>query len=149
MKVWDTAGSFGLENMRLTEAPEPVPGHGQVKLRMLAASINYRDLVVVQGNYGKAIRPPVVPLSDGVGEVVALGPGTSRLELGDRVCPTFFPDWACGRPRDAVMPSSTTARRRSGTRKCGASCPKASTASSRSAVPTPCRARSSAYAWAA
>jgi NADPH:quinone reductase-like Zn-dependent oxidoreductase len=103
MKVWEIAGQFGLENLRLTEAPEPVPGHGQVKLRMLAASINYRDLVVVEGNYGRAIRPPVVPLSDGVGEVVALGPGVSRLKLGDRVCPTFFPDWSCGQPHDSVM----------------------------------------------
>lgn len=77
MKVWDIAGQFVLENLRLTEAPEPVPGHGQVKLRMLAASINYRDLVVVEGNYGRAIRPPVVPMSDGVGQVVPLGPGVS------------------------------------------------------------------------
>jgi len=103
MKVWEIAGQFGLENLRLTEAPEPVPGHGQVKLRMLAASINYRDLVVVEGNYGRAIRPPVVPMSDGVGEVVALGPGVSQLRLGDRVCPTFFPDWTCGKPHDSVM----------------------------------------------
>jgi len=87
MKVWELAGKFGLENLQLAEAPEPVPGHGQVKLRMLAASINYRDLVVVEGNYGKAIRPPVVPMSDGVGEVVALGPGVSRLKPGDRVSP--------------------------------------------------------------
>ena len=103
MKVWEIAENFGLQNLRLNEAPEPVPGHGQVKLRMLSASINYRDLVVVEGNYGRAIRPPVVPMSDGVGEVVALGPGVGRLKLGDRVCPTFFPDWTCGRPRDAVM----------------------------------------------
>lgn len=103
MKVWEIAGQFGLENLRLTDAPEPVPGHGEVKLRMLAASINYRDLVVVEGNYGRAIRPPVVPLSDGVGEVVALGPGVGRLKLGDRVCPTFFPDWTCGQPHDSVM----------------------------------------------
>ena len=103
MKVWEIAGQFGLENLRLTEGPEPVPGHGQVKLRMLAAAINYRDLVVVEGNYGRAIRPPVVPMSDGVGEVVALGPGVGRLKLRDRVCPTFFPDWTCGPPHDSVM----------------------------------------------
>jgi len=103
MKVWEITERFGLENLRLTEAPEPMPGHGQVKLRMLAASINYRDLVVIEGNYGRAIKPPVVPMSDGVGEVVALGPGVKRLKLGDRVCPTFFPDWTCGKPRDNVM----------------------------------------------
>lgn len=103
MKVWKITEQFGLGNLRLTEAPEPMPGHGQVKLRMLAASINYRDLVVIEGNYGKAIKPPVVPMSDGVGEVVALGPGVRRLKLGDRVCPTFFPDWTCGKPRDGVM----------------------------------------------
>lgn len=103
MKVWEIAGDFGLQNLRLTDAPEPVPGHGEVKLRMLAASINYRDLVVVEGNYGKAIRPPVVPLSDGVGEVVAVGPGVTRLRVGDRVCPTFFPDWTGGAPRDSAI----------------------------------------------
>ena len=103
MKAWEISEAFGLANLRLTEAPEPVPGHGQVKLRMRAASINYRDLVVVEGNYGRAIKPPVVPMSDGVGEVVALGAGVNRLKLGDRVCPTFFPDWTCGAPRDSVM----------------------------------------------
>lgn len=103
MKVWEITAGFGLDQLRLGDAPEPEPGPGEIKLRLLAASINYRDLVVVEGNYGRAIKPPVVPLSDGVGEVVAVGPGATRFRPGDRVCPSFFPDWTGGGPRDAVM----------------------------------------------
>lgn len=103
MKVWEIGSEFGLENLALVERPEPEPGPREVKLRMRAASMNYRDLVVVEGNYGRAIRPPVVPLSDGVGEVVALGAGATRWKIGQRLCPTFFPDWPAGAPRDAAM----------------------------------------------
>jgi len=103
MRAWEISSEFGLSNLRLVELPEPTPTAGQVKLRMLAASINYRDLVVVEGAYGRAVKAPVIPMSDGVGEVIDVGPEVTRFRVGDRVCPTFFPDWLHGEPREEVM----------------------------------------------
>ncbi len=103
MKVWKIADKFGLDNLRLSDAQEPTPGHCQLKLRVLASSINSRDLYVVEGLYGRAIRLPVVPMSDCVAEVVELGPGATRFQIGERVCPIFFPDWISGEPREEVM----------------------------------------------
>ncbi|MBB5499362.1 NAD(P)-dependent alcohol dehydrogenase [Paraburkholderia sp. MM5384-R2] len=96
MKIWEINEKFGIENLKLNDAEEPRPGPGQVKLRMLAASLNYRDLVIVQGEYGKVIKPPVVPVSDGMGEVVEVGEGVTKFKVGDRLCPIFFPDWLEG-----------------------------------------------------
>ncbi len=74
---------------------EPAPGPGQVVLAMKAASLNYRDLLTVQGMAGN-FPLPMVPFSDGVGEVIKLGNGVTRLKLGDRVCPSFFQSWIDG-----------------------------------------------------
>lgn len=103
MKAWKITDTFGLENLHLSDLPEPEPAPRQVKLRMLAASLNYRDLVIVEGQYGKVIRTPLIPASDGVGEVVAVGAGVTRFKVGDRVCPIFFPDWIAGEPRENAM----------------------------------------------
>jgi NADPH:quinone reductase-like Zn-dependent oxidoreductase len=84
----------------LAEAPEPRPGPGQVVLRMKAASLNYRDLVVARGKYGK-VPDDLIPLSDGVGEVVDAGSGVTRVSLGDRVAGAFMQTWISGRYRDA------------------------------------------------
>ncbi|MCW9040169.1 MAG: alcohol dehydrogenase catalytic domain-containing protein, partial [Rhodospirillales bacterium] len=73
MRVWEIKEEFGRKNLVMGERADPAPGLGQVKLRMLAASINFRDLVVIEGQYGRHITPPLIPLSDGVGEVVAVG----------------------------------------------------------------------------
>jgi NADPH:quinone reductase-like Zn-dependent oxidoreductase len=72
------------------------PGPGQILLRMHAASLNYRDLLVFQGRYPRAQQSDIVPLSDGAGEVVACGPGVTRFAPGDRVAPIFFQSWLCG-----------------------------------------------------
>ena len=70
-------------------------------LRMRAASLNYRDFVMAQRGYGRRSGTlPLVPLSDGAGEVVALGPGVSRVSLGDLVCPIFGQTWLSGPIRD-------------------------------------------------
>lgn len=103
MKQWEIREQFGLDNLRMTEADEPSPGQGEIKIRLRAMSLNYRDLVVVQGAYGKALKPPVIPGSDGAGEVVEVGLGVSRFKVGDRVCPIFFPDWIEGEPSEAVL----------------------------------------------
>lgn len=70
---------------------------------MSAWSLNYRDLLMVRGSYDPKLPLPYVPLSDGVGEVVAVGEGVTRVRVGDRVCPTFSPTWLDGPPdTDAV-----------------------------------------------
>jgi NADPH:quinone reductase-like Zn-dependent oxidoreductase len=90
--------AFGRENLRLVERPEPSPGPGQVLLAMRAAALNYRDLLTVQGTYNPKQKLPLIPCSDGVGEVVAIGDGVSRVAVGDRVCPIFAQRWIAGEP---------------------------------------------------
>jgi NADPH:quinone reductase-like Zn-dependent oxidoreductase len=67
-----------------------------VLLKMKAASLNYRDTIVVKGKYAAPTVRPIVPLSDGCGEVVEIGDGVSRVAVGDRVAPLFFQDWISG-----------------------------------------------------
>ena len=97
MKVWQVAREWSIEGMELVEQPEPVPGPGQVAVKMRAASLNYRDLLTVQGK-GGPFRLPLIPFSDGAGEVAAVGEGVTRIAVGDRVCPLFFQSWFDGRP---------------------------------------------------
>jgi NADPH:quinone reductase-like Zn-dependent oxidoreductase len=103
MDVWELKDGFGLDNLKRSQRPDPEPGPGQVLVLMRAASLNYRDLVVIEGNYGRSIQPPLIPLSDGAGVVDAVGPGVTRFSPGDRVIPTFFQGWTGGAPRGAVM----------------------------------------------
>ena len=97
MKVWQVAREWSIEGMELVEQPEPVPGPGQVAVKMRAASLNYRDLLTVQGK-GGPFRLPLIPFSDGAGEVAAVGEGVTCIAVGDRVCPLFFQSWFDGRP---------------------------------------------------
>ncbi|MFP3942717.1 MAG: zinc-dependent alcohol dehydrogenase family protein [Alphaproteobacteria bacterium] len=93
-------GEYGLDNLRTIELPDPQPPEpGQVLVRMAAASLNFRDLLIAQNLYGGNFPLPLVPLSDGCGVIEAVGEGVSRVKPGDRVCPSFFPDWIAGPPR--------------------------------------------------
>lgn len=94
---------FGLEGLERVERPRPVAGPGEVLLRMRAASLNYRDLLMVQGSYNPRQPLPLVPLSDGVGEVVGLGEGVESSWLGRRVCPIFAQGWWSGEPTAAKL----------------------------------------------
>lgn len=107
MKVWELKDAFGLGNLVLGERPDPLPGHGEVKLRMRAASLNFRDLVVIKGEYGRHIETPLIPLSDGVGEITAVGEGVTRFKPGDRVATMFFQGWAGGAPAAGKMAPTT------------------------------------------
>jgi len=104
VKAWQLDG-WSIDNLALVERPQPRPGAGQVLLRMKAASLNYRDLVVARRGYGPQTGElPLVPVSDGVGEVVEAGPGVTRVAAGDRVCPAFFQDGkSLGGPHDGVL----------------------------------------------
>ena len=99
MKVFELRDDWSLEHLRPAERPAPVPGPRQVLLRMCAASLNYRDLVVLRRGYGNATGTlPLIPGSDGVGEVVSAGAGVSRVAIGDRVCPLYMPHYVGGEP---------------------------------------------------
>ena len=99
MKVFQIQDDWGLEHLQLATRPDPRPGPGQVLLRMRAASINYRDLLVPNRGYGSHTGTlPLIPISDGAGEVVESGPGVSRVKAGDRVCPLFSQAWISGEP---------------------------------------------------
>jgi NADPH:quinone reductase-like Zn-dependent oxidoreductase len=82
--------------LRLTDRPEPKAGPGQAVVRIKANSLNYRDVMVLNGWYGPAKPETLIPLSDGAGEVVAVGEGVNRVKPGDRVAIGFFSRWVDG-----------------------------------------------------
>lgn len=99
MRVFQIEGEWGIDNLRLSDRPEPEAGPGQVVVQMRMAALNARDLIVPERGYGRATGElPLIPISDGVGEVVATGPGVTRFNVGDRVCPTYFQNWTGGEP---------------------------------------------------
>ena len=98
MKALVIKDAFGLDNLTLVEQPRPEPGPGQVLLRIKAASLNYRDLLMARGHYNPRQPLPLIPCSDGVGEVVALGQGVSRVTVGQRVASCFCQGWLGGPP---------------------------------------------------
>lgn len=98
MKAWEIQGGFGLDKLTLAERPDPRPGPGQVLIRVRAVSLNYRDLLTVGGQYNPKQKLPLIPCSDGAGEVVAVGDGVTRVKPGDRVCGIFAQRWIAGEP---------------------------------------------------
>ena len=89
---------FGLENLVVAEGERPEPGPGEVLVQVRAASINYRDFLIAQGFYNPNLTLPLVPLSDGAGDVFAVGEGVTRVAVGDRVTSLFWQNWADGTP---------------------------------------------------
>ncbi len=80
----------------MVDRPEPVPGPGEAVVAVRATSLNYRDLMIARGQYFRGVRPGVIPLSDGAGEVLSVGGMVSRVQPGDRVMNAFFPSWESG-----------------------------------------------------
>ena len=103
MKVYEVQEQFGLDNLVMADRPSPVVGPGQLKLKMRCASLNFRDLLMVQGLYNPRQSLPVIPCSDGVGEVVEVGDGVGEEWLGKRVCPIFAQGWKSGEPTKAKL----------------------------------------------
>jgi NADPH:quinone reductase-like Zn-dependent oxidoreductase len=98
MRAWEIRGTFGLGSLTLVEREERAPGPGEVAVRVRAASLNYRDLLTLEGSYDPKQALPLVPLSDGAGEVEAVGPGVSRVRPGDHVAGVFAQTWLAGDP---------------------------------------------------
>jgi NADPH:quinone reductase-like Zn-dependent oxidoreductase len=87
---------FGVENLKQVELPMLQITPGMVLIRVHAVSLNYRDLMMVKGFYNPKMALPRIPCSDGAGEVVAIGEGVSRVQVGDRVCGIFMQRWLDG-----------------------------------------------------
>lgn len=99
MRVFQIENDWGFENLRLTSRPAPRPGPHEVVVAMRMAALNARDLIVPVRGYGRATGTlPLIPVSDGVGEVIEVGAQVTRVAVGDRVCPTYFQNWPAGPP---------------------------------------------------
>jgi NADPH:quinone reductase-like Zn-dependent oxidoreductase len=107
MKTWQlTRGAGSLDDLRLIECDMPVAGPGEVLIQVRACSLNFRDQLIVQGRYfGGPIDRDITPLSDGAGEVVAVGEGVTQYRPGDRVAGTFFQGWRSGPPNPDPGPA--------------------------------------------
>ena len=88
--------TFGIDELSLVHVDMPAVKAGEVLVRLRATSINYRDVMMVEGGYNPRMPLPRVPFSDGAGEVVEIGEGVTRWKPGDRVCTTFFQGWIDG-----------------------------------------------------
>jgi NADPH:quinone reductase-like Zn-dependent oxidoreductase len=95
MRVWEVDGEWSIDRLTLVERPSPKPGPSEIVVKIRAASLNYRDLLTIEGR-GGVKQLPLVPFSDGSGEIIAVGSGVSRVKIGDRVCPLFFQSWIDG-----------------------------------------------------
>ena len=103
MQAYELRDKTGLDALTLTERKDPVPGPEEVLIQMRAAALNYRDLLVMKGLYSTEMRLPLIPVSDGVGNVIAVGEKVTRVKPGDRVAGIFDPNWLSGEAPGAPM----------------------------------------------
>jgi NADPH:quinone reductase-like Zn-dependent oxidoreductase len=102
-------GAQSLDALKLVEKDAPTPGPGEVLIRVHACSLNFRDQAIIRGHYfGGTVPQDITPLSDGAGEVAAVGEGVTRFATGDRVAGTFFQNWIDGPPNPAAGPALGT-----------------------------------------
>ncbi|MFC9840165.1 alcohol dehydrogenase catalytic domain-containing protein [Rhodococcus sp. NPDC127530] len=90
------AAGGGFDTVTRIDLNEREPGPAEIRVRLRASSLNFHDLGVVSG--ATAPREPRIPLSDGAGDVIAVGAQVTEFAVGDRVVSTFFPDWFDGDP---------------------------------------------------
>ena len=102
MRVWQIS-SFGLDSLEFVERQNLQPGPGEVLVRIRAVSLNYRDLLVVKGQYNPKMKLPRIPCSDGAGEILAVGPRVTRWKCGDKVAGIFMQNWIDGLPTSAKV----------------------------------------------
>jgi NADPH:quinone reductase-like Zn-dependent oxidoreductase len=103
VRAWRLADSFGIDRLELEDRPDPALGHGGVRVRVRAVSLNHRDVLMVEhGIAPRGVELPLLPCSDAAGEVVEVGPGVSRVNVGDRVASIVFQRWLDG---DTLQPA--------------------------------------------
>ena len=106
MKIWEVK-DLGLENLTLAEKNIKSIAHDEVLVEMKAATLNYRDLIMIDGGYGPiGGKPPFVPISDGAGIVKKVGKSIKNFKLSDVVIPPFFKGWDSGNMKDDTVLSS-------------------------------------------
>jgi len=107
MRQWIIGkGATSLDGLKLRDAARPEPGPGEVLVRVRACSLNYRDQAIPLGFYiGGPVAEDTVPLSDGAGEIAAIGAGVTEFAVGDRVAGCFFQNWVDGPPNPAAGPA--------------------------------------------
>jgi NADPH:quinone reductase-like Zn-dependent oxidoreductase len=98
MKLYEITEPKGIDSLKLTERPTPRPGPGEVLVRV-RATLNSRDLTMIKGGLVPMMKLPLIPVSDGAGDVVETGPGATTLKKGDRVAAIFTQCWLAGPPR--------------------------------------------------
>lgn len=106
MKAYRISHGKKIDGLQLDDIVDHQLAPYEVQIRVRAVSLNYRDLMVAEGVYGAKPDYPVIPCSDGAGDVIAVGPQVTRLKPGDRVMATFFPHWLEGRSTQANIRSS-------------------------------------------
>lgn len=99
MKAYEIR-QFGIDNLDLVDQETPRPSAAEVLVKFRAASLNYRDIMVVSGTYNPRMKLPAIPFSDGAGEVTAIGSEVTKWKIGDRVMPIFVQKWIDGGPTD-------------------------------------------------
>jgi NADPH:quinone reductase-like Zn-dependent oxidoreductase len=98
VKAWQLQ-ALGRENLFLNEIPQPTPGRGEALVRIASVSLNYRDKLLYDGLYNPDIQFPITQVADAVGEIVALGSGSTRFNVGDRVVTSYCTRWIDGPPQ--------------------------------------------------
>lgn len=96
MKAYAYIDRISLDALIPIDQPDPEPGDDEIVVAMKAVSLNYRDLAIADGDYHVQVKPPLIPMSDGAGEVVAAGKAVKRFRIGDKVCAVYLPDWKKG-----------------------------------------------------
>ncbi|MGH8853922.1 MAG: zinc-dependent alcohol dehydrogenase family protein [Telluria sp.] len=96
MRAYQILPGANIDGLQCVDYPDRNLGHGEVRIRVHAVALNERDLMVASGNYLVTVDDPVIPCSDGAGEVLEVGHGVTRVQVGDRVAASFFPHWADG-----------------------------------------------------
>jgi NADPH:quinone reductase-like Zn-dependent oxidoreductase len=96
MRSYRVAPGAGIAGLRIHEHPIPEPRPTEVLVRVHATSLNYRELNVLRGNYPLPLKSDLIPVSDGAGEVTAVGDEVTRVSVGERVAAAIFPRWQAG-----------------------------------------------------
>ncbi len=97
MRAYEIGTQQGRDSLRLSDRPALHPGPGELLLRVTAAGLNYRDLMVLRGQYGANNPETRVPLSDGLGVVESIGAGVDGIAIGTRMIAPHFLSWTAGK----------------------------------------------------